>query len=195
VWIRFGENVDDDEGGVTEDTWLDAEAPTMNNGADDDLRADGMSMGGLTESSLLRFELSSLPAGTVTDAVLYLATNADDDSESSPGSQFSLYSVGEPWMEGQATWLEASAGLPWTVPGCDADPCRGVSELAFFEPTEQDHRYALGIDAALVEAWRDDPDQNYGLLLATPASNGGMFHSSESKDDTMRPSLEVEVCP
>jgi hypothetical protein len=193
-WIRFGENVDDDVKAVTADTWIDEENPTANNGDDDDLRADGISNQGLTETLFVRFDVSSMPDGVVTDAIFYLSTNEDEGSESSPGSQFSLYAVGEPWDEAEATWVEASAGAPWSVPGCTGAPCRGDTELSFFEPIEQNHTYAMPFDPTIAEAWRDDPISNYGLLLSTPAENGGHFHSSEGKDDTMRPALEVLVC-
>lgn len=194
-WIRYGENVDDDVGAVTADTWIDEENPTANNADDDDLRADGVSEGGLTETSFIRFEVSSMPGGAVTDAILHLATNGDDGSESSPGSQFSLHAVGEAWLEEQATWLQAAEGTPWSVLGCSDAPCKSATELVFFEPTEQNQRYELPFDPTLVETWRDDPATNHGLLLTTHAANGGHFHSSESKDDTMRPALEVRVCP
>jgi hypothetical protein len=195
VWIRYGESADDDIGSVTTDTWIDEEMPMMNNGADDDLRADGVSGQGLTESAFLRFDASSLPAGTVTDARLSVSTNEDDGSESSPGSQFSLYLVGEPWVEAEANWLEASAGVPWSTAGCAAAPCRSEIELVQFEPTEQAHRYELPFDPGIVQGWRDEPDSNYGIMLATPAANGAHFHSSESGNEVMRPALEVRVCP
>jgi hypothetical protein len=194
LWLRFGENVEDDVAGVTTDTWIDEEFPDVNHGSADALHADGVSAQGMTETSLLRFELSALPAGTVTDAVLWFATNADEASESSPGSQFSVHVVNEPWLEGQADWQQASDAAPWSVVGCMGDPCRGEPELTFFEPTEQSHSYELPLAPAVVEAWRDDPAQNHGFLLATEAANGADFHSSESPVDTMRPALEIRVC-
>ena len=194
LWIRLGENSDDDIKAVTTDTWIDEENPTANNGDDDDLRADGISEGGLTETTLIRFDVSSVPEGLVTDAMLVLATNGDEGSESSPGSQFSLHLMAQAWIEDQATWLEASQGVPWSVLGCAAAPCRGDEELVFFEPTEQNASYELPFDPAIVETWRSDATTNHGLLLTTPASNGGHFHSSESKDHAMRPALVLRVC-
>lgn len=142
----------------------------------------------------MRFDVSSLPAGEVTQAVLHLSTNEHEDAASSPGSQFSLYAVDDAWVENEVDWVYASAGVPWSAPGCSASPCIG-SEILFFEPTEQSHTYALDLDGPMVESWRDDPDTNAGLLVATDASNGARFHSSESANTTMRPFLRVRVCP
>jgi hypothetical protein len=187
--------VDDDVAAVTTDTWIDEELSAAVNGSGDDLRVDGVSEQGLAESAFVRFDVSSLPVGVVTNTVLRLATNADVGSASLPGSQFSIHAVGEPWAEGEASWSQASEGVPWSVLGCAAAPCRGELELGFLEPTEQSHAYEVALDPAIVEAWRDDPAENHGLMLVTQAENGVHFHSSESADDTMRPALEVRVCP
>jgi hypothetical protein len=192
--LTFGENDDDDIKGVTADTWVDEEFPDDANGLDDDLRADGVSADGLNENLMVRFNVSTLPAGTVTEATFNLSTNEHEDANSSVGSQFFLYAINEAWVENEVDWVHASASVPWSAAGCSASPCIGA-ELLFFEPTEGNHTYPLALAGAMVESWRDDPDTNFGLLLATDASNGAHFHSSESANTTMRPFLVVEVCP
>ena len=75
---------------------------------------------GLIEHSLLQFNLSSIPAGTVTaNATLTLIHDSAIQTSGQPmGTESDLYAVAVPWNT-TADLAAASTGNPWTTAGGD----------------------------------------------------------------------------
>lgn len=78
-----------------------------------------------------------------------------------------LYDLLRPWAEGSATWLNASAGTPWQVPGCDGELDRegdyiAVSRLRNVGVWQTWENTPL---RDVVQRWVTDPDSNLGVIL------------------------------
>ncbi|MCX6876372.1 MAG: hypothetical protein NTW21_21565 [Verrucomicrobia bacterium] len=77
--------------------------------------------------SLLRFDLTGLPPGS--DAVeLRLVRGANHaGNPANLAQEFAVYQLTRVFVNGQATWLSAATGNPWTTPGGDVGPAPLVS--------------------------------------------------------------------
>jgi len=152
--------------------------------------------------SLMIWDLSALSGDiTISAATVELYryhTYMDNDTE------IALYRVTSDWVEGTghdfwpdasyvpdgATWLTATATVPWTTPGGDYDPT-ALDQLTI--PTGM----ALGwmhLDAtAAVQAWVGGSASNYGLLLRPLSGEwtDHQFYSREAVTTTLRPRLVI----
>lgn len=70
--------------------------------------------------ALLRFDLTGLPAAPdgVELRLVRGANHAGDPANLA--QEFAVYQLSRPFVNGQATWLSAATGNPWTTPGGDA---------------------------------------------------------------------------
>ena len=136
----------------------------------------GMGGGGTGSdaNALLKFDLSSIPAGTtVSSAVLNLYL----ESLSSGTMQVSLYRVTRNWVEGTrsgtgtadgATWKTYDGSSSWGTEGGDHDPA--ATALTTVNATAGWYSWDT---AALVTAWLATPASNNGMLLAGPSGGAG----------------------
>jgi hypothetical protein len=114
-----------------------------------------------TTISLLRFDLSGLPAGTaITGAQLTLAVFKNPSTMGS----VTIHQQLEPRTEWETTWNERAAGVPWTAPGCGVGS-RSALVLARFEPYAR-QTYLLPLPSNVIQGWVDDPSRNFGFVLA-----------------------------
>jgi len=184
---RFGENDGADTRGVTSDTYISAAEPTSNFGARVNFWVDDTE----PRQSLIRFDLSSLPAATaVTAASLRLTTRSDSTANSTKA--ILIYRVLEPWDELSATNDQRQEGVAWAAPGVGPGSRDDVAQ-ASFEPIEIDSTYVIPLPTQLVQDWVDDPSINFGLVLVPTSVDGASFHSSQSVDSALRPMLELDV--
>ncbi len=173
-----------------EDTRLYEWKPNWNYGQSTDLVVEGWVNS--RSHSLIRFDLSGIPAGAkITAAVLELYQN----SSSSWGGTVSAHRVTRDWVEGDAsggnsngaTWNESELGIPWITPGGDFD-------LAEFAVTT----IPVGVrgwfqwDATdLVEGWHTGAYPNFGLLLRPGDDSTGVYFSSSDGVSSEHPRLVV----
>jgi hypothetical protein len=170
ITALIGERADE-----LQDTELWQAFSDRNYGASDHISVDS------GEVSLVRFDLSALPAeAAVLSAVLSVTTASDSGAE---GGTVQVHRVLEAWDEGSsydaqgaASWQERQAGAPWAVAGA-APPSRDGIVLALmeFEQDGADTTYSTELPAAVVEAWLRDPKDNHGIVL-TPGTLQGHLH-------------------
>ena len=158
--------------------------------------------------SLLRFDLSGLPAGaTVTSASLRLHMVVVVTSD----AQVNLHRVTSAWTAGpsdpigneaagvsagagDATWLHASfSNILWSAPGGDAASAPSASVLI---GTISDYYTWTGSGVLSdVQAWAASPSANFGWLLRTDETvpfTAKRFESGNSLNAALRPLLTVE---
>lgn len=188
------------------DATLYSEATDGANGGGDGLFA-GRTQNGERRRSLLRFDLSSLPAGaTLHSAELVLTMDRSivgavpvrlhrataswgEGSAHAPGEE----GIPAPAGTGDATWQwRFHATQPWATPGGDfiqapsaETSVAGTGPYAFTGP---------GLLADL-QAWRSNPAANHGWLLMTDevpqVISAKRFASREHPDPTLRPQLRI----
>jgi hypothetical protein len=193
------------------DTTLFQFLPTNNLGGTVNLLG-GTTMNGANNRPLLRFDLSSLPAGaTITNVTLTLT---DLSGGTFPASTFELHRVlvdwgegnktgnqGQPASTGEATWNSRFHSITdWAAPGgaAGADYATAVSGATLVSPALGTNVYTFASTANMVadaQLWFDTPGVNFGWLLISDgegtAQTSRRFASSE---DTLgrAPVLRVE---
>jgi len=172
-------------GAVGEDAWLDRGNPTLNYGADPTMILDGRNPQG---RAVLRFDLSTVPAGVVIDnATLSLYQSAGI------GSSFvaTVYAITAAWDESQVTWDDRLTGTPWGSAGGDYNP--HAIDQRTLDNTPSWRTWNV---TQLVDLWHRGSLPNYGLILHTPNFGGAdsdkTFYTSDySVDPSLRPRLDI----
>lgn len=125
--------------------------------------------------SLLRFDLSSIPAGkTVDEATLRLYYTGRSNSNSlTLGANRLLV----PWVDSQANWTQRMTGVNWNV--------AGLGSGSDFWAIASDAVVVTGTGGSWVEldlteavqTWVDDSSVNYGVLLRQASAAGYTVYS------------------
>jgi hypothetical protein len=114
-----------------------------------------------TTVTLLRFDVSGLPAGTIiTGAQLTIAVFKNPSTMGS----VTIHQLLEPRTEWETNWNERAAGVPWTTTGCGVGS-RSALVLARFEPYAV-QTYVIPLPSNVIQGWVDDPISNFGFVLA-----------------------------
>ncbi|WP_147451063.1 DNRLRE domain-containing protein [Corallococcus llansteffanensis] len=178
------------------DTWLQEGLPSTNAGVDTLLRMDRdyPSASGQSANALLRFDLSTLPAGATVRSVK-LTVNVTNRTS---GEGFFLYAAGRDWNEAQATWARATSTSTWSAAGARGSADRGSSVLGTLLPAVTGP-YTVTLGAAgiaAVQAWVDNPASNRGFVLDANTNMDGLdLASSETTTLAQRPQLTVTYTP
>ena len=173
----------------TIDTYLSQRKPTLNQGASAVLWADGDDLDGLDQSVLLRWDVSTIPAGSVVQSA-----SLTFDVMNRSVQSYGVYELKRDWLEDQATWNEGGAGSGWEVAGALGASDRGAEVLGTIDAPDLGTRaIALnGAGLALVQSWVDQPATNHGIILADPTNTDGLgLNSRENPTATLRPRLTV----
>lgn len=149
--------------------------------------------GGRDRRSVVRFDLSAIPAGSQVTAAtleLYLST--------APAATrtYHVHRVTRAWVEAEVTWNEAANGVPWTTAGGDyqATPSASVTTGTVSGV------WLVWDVTADVQAWYSGAAPNHGLLVKDSVENSttaytGTFATREHGTATLRPRLVVTYTP
>ncbi len=185
VVFRQGENGYDG----SRDTYISRWAPEENYGPGQFLSIRGPD----TFSALLYFDLSPLPehAHVLTATLGLYALTRSNEVVVMP---VSAYEMLRPWDEMAATWITATTGVPWSVPGANGV---GVDRSG----TKADSVFLHGVGSwyhwdvtPLVQSWVEGRSQNLGLLLRGEGEGKVQydFASSGYYKPERRPFLQVD---
>jgi hypothetical protein len=179
---------------ATDDTYLARWSATTNYGTVNILRAR---YAGATEefSSLVRFDLASIPAGATVQSVKLNLTVTSRTAET--WLDLDVFQVLRSWTEGGATWNVAQSGTAWTAAGCNGTGAdRADTPAATMRIDQASGAVEITLPASLVAGWLADPATNQGLLLRPKLNTGGAtmtyaFASAEHGPAGWRPKLSV----
>jgi hypothetical protein len=183
----FQDGVDGYSG--TRDTRTRSDSPSTNFGTTDKLEMDGDP----DYSTLLRWDLSSIPVGSRIESAL-LTFNVVNTSAAS----YPIYELKRDWVETQATYEVAASGVPWEVLGAAGPLDRGTTVLGAVGSTSRGPMdFALNAAGiAVVQAWIDNPAANFGLILQNyDAKDGFDISSREATTLAQRPKLTIGYRP
>jgi len=109
------------------DTELSQNAPTTNQGSATTASADGDDPSGSTKDAavLLRWDTSTIPAGSIVQSVTLAVRVVDASTNSYP-----LFALRRGWSESAATWSLAGAGASWETAGAQGAADRAATALA-----------------------------------------------------------------
>jgi PA14 domain/Calcineurin-like phosphoesterase len=171
----------------TADTKLAENASTTNYGGATTIGVDGDEPTGSGKDaySLLRWDLSSVPAGSRVDSVSVTLNVTNPSTQT-----YQAYDLKRAWEQSAATWLLYAPGSPWEVAGARGLLDRGAQVGSVSPSTMGKQTFTLS--PALVQRWLDQPASNRGIVIANATNTDGFdFSSRESADASLRPSLSV----
>ena len=121
--------------------------------------------------TLLRFDLSAIPAGAVVSSAALQVTVVMVPL-SPVNSTFDLKRVLQSWSEGGVSWNSRSgAGTPWQVPGAIGSADSVGTPSAFVAVGSANFaKYTFSSSAGLVgdvQGWVNNPSSNFGWLLVS----------------------------
>ncbi|MFO1485862.1 MAG: GEVED domain-containing protein [Verrucomicrobiaceae bacterium] len=170
------------------DSWLNANTTTTNYGSSTTMRVDSSAGGAGNGRPVLKFDLSSIPAGsTITAATLSLNAVTVSDVSS---RAIRLYPLNQSFVESQVTWNQQSSGVNWSTAGGSYG-----AELANTNVTTTGQYSWSGSSLiAQVQSWVDAPSGNLGLLLGDTDSGTVTkdFATKEDATPSRRPVLLVD---
>ncbi len=179
----------------TRDNYVEASAATTNYGNRERMRICGYADSGVTnvQRGFLRFDVSSIPAGTtLTSATLYLCSYDPTSSKGSTGL-YGVYPLTRDFDEMASCWNLAKTGVSWTTPGGDfLSPADATSP----KQAVVDVWYPFNVTAR-VQAWISGAS-NYGWAIkCTDESlhNQDSFYQLDTASATLRPKLVVSDLP
>jgi hypothetical protein len=171
----------------TADTQIVENSSTANYGGATTLKVDGDNPDGSGKdvSSLLRWDLSSVPAGSKVDSASVTVNVTNSSSQT-----YQVYDLKRPWVGSAATWQQYASGSTWEVAGAKGSLDRG-SQVGSLSATTTGTR-SFTLSPALVQRWLDNPASNQGIIIANATNTDGIdFYSREADDASFRPSLNV----
>jgi hypothetical protein len=169
------------------DAMIRAQNSGTNYGSNAVCEAAGDGFASLARETLLRWNLTEIPAGsTIYGAEVTL--NITDDTNS---AGYYAYPVLRDWVEMQATWNHYSTGLGWQLAGALGALDRASVPAGRLTPADTG-LYTFTLNPALVQSWLDAPSSNEGIILANAAnSNRLIFDCRETATASNRPMLTV----
>jgi hypothetical protein len=141
-------------------------------------------------ATLMSFDVSGVPVGSVVQSVALDLTVLDDDGT------FPIYEALQPWTETGATWNTYDGTNAWALPGAEGPADRGATLLGtFVAGTLGGRRVSTALNdagVALVQRWVDGVTPNRGFLIGSPTLPVYVTtRDSEYATATDRPALVV----
>jgi hypothetical protein len=191
----------------SQDTFIANQSYALRNFGGSSFLAVGSTSNNDTARGLIRWDLSSIPAGSViVDATMSLYSyNDPSDRQITIGAHRML----RPWIEGtlnnqnrqlnspsSSAWTESGSGLSWGSPGASSPTDRDPSALTA-STSGGVGWYSWDLTSA-VQKWLDGDWTNHGILLKSlneGINNLKYFYPSEYATESLRPELVVEYVP
>ena len=171
----------------TADTQIAENSSATNYGGTTTLKVDGDDPGGSGKdaSSLLRWDLSSVPTGSKVDSASVTVNVTNPSTQT-----YQIYDLKRPWVESAATWLQYASGTAWEVAGAKGSLDRGSQVGSLSASTTGKRTFTLS--PALVQRWLDNPATNQGIIIANSTNTDGVdFSSRQDADASLRPTLSM----
>ena len=192
ITISFQDGVSPDTGYAgTRDGYISQNSPASDFGSSVDVLLDGDDPPGSGNdlSALLKWDVSSIPAGSIVESV-----EIEIEVFNVSSGPYELYEAKRNWVEAGASWNNYSVGNPWETAGAQGANDRGSTALgavvAGVTGPSAVTLNAAGV--ALVQGWVDNPATNQGLIAAnSTVTNGLDFRSREYATATLRPKLTI----
>jgi len=172
------------------DSYISAWAPTTNYAASANLvlRPNDVI------ASLLRFDLSGIPAGSsVLSATLEIHSLSRSNSA---GLTANLYRLLRPWTPGQVTWSRADLTTPWSQVGANGATDRADTATSSQWVGALSTWYSFDV-TALARLWVATPASNQGVIIKAAGASAVQyaFASSRYATPALRPRLLLRYAP
>jgi len=168
----------------TTDTYLDSTLSGTNYGASGTLQIITPLLLGSTQQSLISFDLSSIPAGSIVTSasVTFTASSAIAVLPS-----VDMYKMLSSWSESTSTWSNLGSGVSTDNSEASSTADASWGALLGLNGTAT---FSSASMASTVQSWINNPASNNGWLL-TAGITSVQFYSSEAATIAYRPQLSI----
>lgn len=179
----------------SQDAFIHSFNTTSNYGSESEIYVNKSNSGSpelyfYTSRGLIKFDLSSIPAGqTITSATLKLTA---PDLDGIIGGFMDIHKVTQPWTEGNVTWETFDGLTNWTSSGGDFSSVQATSEAFTNGNTEITWNLTNSVTALY-----NDINNNNGWLIkySDESSEDFMLYQYYSKEGLTLPDLEITYVP
>jgi hypothetical protein len=172
----------------TVDSYILENAPNKNHGSATPLGVDGDEPAGTgkDKSALLKWDLSTIPAGSKISSASVTLNITNNSTET-----YQAYELKRPWVESATTWRLYAAANSWQIAGARGSLDRGTTVVGNVSPsTTGKQTFALSPD--VVQSWVDNPASNNGIIIANETNTDGFdFSSREATLKSNSPQITV----
>lgn len=177
------------------ETFIRSASPTTNFGSGTTFQV-GTDAISLLNRSLIKWDLSSIPAGSVVISATLSIYVSFDNSDNTRTMR--AYRVKRAWVEGQATWNIYSTGNNWGTAGCantttdrEATDIGNVSVLSNLAVNAE---VQISLTPSKVQEWISGALNNYGMLLKVDtetAQDQYIYYAHEHATAGTKPKLVI----
>jgi len=169
------------------DTKIRSTNTNTNYGSSTNLEVDGSP----DYATLLKWNLSSIPAGKIVTAVSITVNITNVSSQ-----LYEIYALRRAWSESSATWNQASSGVNWGTAGANSTTSDRESTVlgAMSSSSTGLRTFSLNSSGiAKVQSWIDNPSSNHGFVIMDYVNNsdGLDFSSRETSTVSNRPKITI----
>lgn len=173
----------------TRDTKISSDKASTNYGNSQSINIDGSP----DTAALFKWDISAIPTGSVIVSAaidLYVTSSTSDHYE--------VYALQKAWDELSATWQRYASGQSWTRAGASGSGDHGTAVLGALNRASTG-TYRITLNAAgiaAVQAWLNNPNTNFGVILQNYSVSDGLdVSTSETGTASRRPKLIVNYRP
>jgi hypothetical protein len=179
----------------TDDAFMISSLPNNTYGQHKIIYSGQINSGSNVRETLLRFDLSKLPAdANITSASLTLTLSADYSLNT---RTYRVYRVRQPWIESQVTWNNYDSGNLWQTAGAGGVNDREATDIgstSIADDAAVDSAVTWTLEAEKVQDWIDGDFANGGVIIKADTESDDLweFYSSDiSKDINYAPALDI----
>ena len=169
----------------TTDTKIASKNSSTNYGINSSLTIDGDP----DEAGLFRWDVSAIPVGSSVQSVSIELTVTGSSKDS-----YEVYALQRAWDELSATWQRYASGKNWAGKGASGSGDQQPTVLGQLNASSTGV-YRINFSAAgiaAVQAWINDPGQNYGIIIKDYSTSRAVeVATSEARTASQRPKLVI----
>ncbi|HEV8337094.1 MAG TPA: DNRLRE domain-containing protein [Candidatus Polarisedimenticolia bacterium] len=167
------------------DTYVAFASNVQNYGAEAQLTTNSQSNGG--SRGLVRFDLSSIPAGATISSATFEMYHYF--SRSALSESLRVHRLTRAWTEPGATWRAYDGVNSWTTAGGDFDPAVAASTTV----NATVNVWRQWNVTALVQSWISGSAPNFGMILDSPSAGGNNERQFYTSDYLANPALRPKL--
>lgn len=185
------------------DTMIDGTDTTVNAGNAVSIDFGDDTADSRTTRSIIKFDLSSIPAGsTINSATLALVLTAAGSFRSNNNRTVRIYRLLRAFVETEATWVKATSSVNWGTAGCsNTTSDREATDIGSTTFNTTDAQYAektFTLTTSAIEAMiTGGAFTNNGFLIKADTENQDRYFvaSCENGTASYRPKLTIDYTP
>lgn len=169
-----------------DDTYITAQAPEV-------VASQGITVSVQSEDEidpLAKFDLSGIPANArIVMAKLGLYSM---DTEPCTKMVASSYQLLRTWDPASASWITATEGITWSIPGANNTLVDRLGDPTYTETVRAPFTWYTWDVTAMVENWVANPTSNFGVIVKAWTYGQETIHADNNLD---QPTVTLQLDP